>query len=64
MGKFSLKEEINESWAEFSGIVLKFTPVFLKKLYSNKPLFLIAVVLVFFAEITFAYFIYDYFFTD
>ena len=64
MEKFSFEKEIKESWAEFSSLLIKFTPSVLKALYRNKPLFITSLLLVLLIELAVAYFLYDYFFNE
>jgi len=64
MEKFSFRKELEESWSEFSSLLIRFTPDVLKKLYRNKPLFIVSVFIVVLVEVTVAYFLYDYFFSE
>jgi len=58
----SFKKEIKESWHEFNKIIIKYTPSFFKRLYRNKPLFILFVIVVLCLEATLGYLIYNRYF--
>lgn len=53
-----LTQEILESWKEFSELLSKITPDFMKKIYRNKPLFYTTITIAICIELIVAYFIY------
>ena len=64
MEKFSFRKELEETWSEFSSLLVRFTPDVLKKLYRNRPLFIASVFIVLLLEVAVAYFLYDYFLSE
>ncbi len=60
MNKPDLKAELQEALNEFNQLVIKLTPNFIYKIYQNKPLFWLLLIVAITLEIVIGFWIYGH----
>ena len=58
MNKPDLKTELKEAWHEFNQLIIRLTPNFIYKIYQNKPLFWLLLLLAITLEIVIGFWVY------
>lgn len=60
MNKPDFKKELEQAWNDFNQLVIKLTPNFIYKIYKNKPLFWLLIIVAIILEIVIGFWIYGY----